>query len=100
MFRFTLIFGFAIIALSALLWGTGIVWAGVNGSTVTTCDDAHLTLALSGGGLVTFSCGPATLTVTSNKTISVSPADLALRVATRSGWLLQLDRVSAIYRHR
>jgi hypothetical protein len=37
---------------------------------VTTCDEAHLNTALSGGGLVTFTCGPATITVTSTKTIS------------------------------
>ncbi len=37
---------------------------------VTTCDDAHFATALAGGGLVTFNCGPATLTVTSTKNIA------------------------------
>lgn len=52
------------------LWATPVTQAGPTGGVVNTCDDATLTAALSGGGLVTFNCGPATLTVTSYKTIA------------------------------
>src|SRR5262249_13885106 len=38
---------------------------------VTTCDEPSLDAALAGGGLVTFSCGPATITITSTKVISL-----------------------------
>ncbi|HET7377186.1 MAG TPA: right-handed parallel beta-helix repeat-containing protein, partial [Anaerolineae bacterium] len=56
---------------AALSLTTHLTQAKAAGGTVTTCDDAHLAAALSGGGLVTFNCGPATLTVTSLKTIAV-----------------------------
>ncbi len=64
--RLILIFGLTIAALSALLVGANLVHAGVDSGVVTTCDDAHLTTAVSGGGLVTFNCGSATLTITSD----------------------------------
>ncbi len=55
-----------IVALAAM---TTLVQAAPNGGIVTTCDDAHLATALS-GGLVTFNCGATTLTITSDKIIA------------------------------
>jgi hypothetical protein len=39
------------------------------GGVVDTCDEAHLTAALSGGGTVTFTCS-GTITLTSTITIA------------------------------
>ncbi len=73
-FRFTLIFGLTIAALSVLLVGANIVHAGVNSDVVTTCDDAHLATALSSGDLVTFNCGTATLNITSDHILAADTA--------------------------
>lgn len=40
------------------------------GGNVSTCDEASLDAALAGGGLITFTCGPATIVVTSQKLIT------------------------------
>jgi Right handed beta helix region len=48
--------------------------AALGAGMVTTCDEAHLDAALSGGGLVTFNCGvgPMTIDVSTFKTINVT----------------------------
>jgi hypothetical protein len=67
-FALILTSGFAVLALM-----TSLVQAAPNSGTITVCDDVHLSAALTGGGLVTFNCGgPATLTVTSTKTIAAN----------------------------
>src|SRR5437763_1953306 len=49
------------------VFAAGVVGDGTPGS----CTDAALTSALSGGGLVTFNCGPSPVTIViSEKTIS------------------------------
>ena len=64
--------GIAVICVVALAASAHPAWAA---GVVTTCDEAHLDTALSGGGLVTFNCGgAATITVTSTKTISADTA--------------------------
>src|SRR5450755_2270274 len=69
------------LALVVLTAPTSTWAAGV----VTTCDEAHFNTALTGGGLVTFTCGPATITVTSTKTISASTTIDGGGVITISG---------------
>jgi predicted outer membrane repeat protein len=69
------------LALAVLIAPSSAWAAGV----VTTCDEAHFVTALSGGGAVTFSCGPATITVTSTKTISASTTIDGGGVITISG---------------
>jgi|SRR5579859_6970162 len=59
---------------------------GVVGHGPGTCDDAALTAALAGGGTITFNCGgPATILVTSAKTISASTTLLGGGVITLTG---------------
>ncbi len=59
------------------------------GGTVTTCTEAELVAALAGGGTVMFNCGgtnsPATIVLTSQKTISVSTTINGGSVITLSG---------------
>jgi len=64
--RFTLLTMILCGVIAALAVMTTLVLAAPNGGLVTTCDDAHLATALSGGGLVTFNCGTATLNITSD----------------------------------
>jgi predicted outer membrane repeat protein len=66
--RAQLVIGLATLALAALAGPPAALAAGV----VTTCDETHLDTALSGGGLVTFNCGAATITVTITKDISAA----------------------------
>jgi len=60
---------------SAGIWIAGLQFADpancASGGTVATCNEASLDAALSGGGVVNFACGPATITLTTTKTISV-----------------------------
>ncbi|MFI5166294.1 MAG: choice-of-anchor Q domain-containing protein [Thermoanaerobaculales bacterium] len=65
--------------------------AALASGTVTTCDDAHLTTALSGGGTVTFNCGagPTTITLATRKTISAA-------TTIDGGGLVTLDGGGAI----
>ncbi len=70
--RFISIALILISVMAVLAAATTLAQAAPNGGEVTTCDDAHLTSALAGGGTVTFNCGPATLTVTSAKTLAAS----------------------------
>jgi hypothetical protein len=61
------------VLLLALLRATPVRAAGVVGTgTPESCTEAALEAALTGGGAVTFNCGPrdATITVTSTKTIT------------------------------
>jgi len=61
---------FAVIALAAV--GPLVHAAGTVGTGVGTCTEAAFDAALAGGGAVTFNCGgPATITFTSTKSISV-----------------------------
>lgn len=53
--------------------------------TVSTCDDAHFTAALAGGGPVTFSCGPAAITLASTKTITLDTTINGGNLITLSG---------------
>lgn len=54
--------------VAVLAWAAHAAEASGN---VSPCDDAHLTTALTGGGLVTFSCGgPATITAAAGYTIN------------------------------
>ncbi len=69
------------VALAALTASTSVSAGGVVG----TCDETHLNTALSGGGTVTFTCGPATITVTSTKTISANTTIDGGGVITISG---------------
>lgn len=59
------------------------------GGTVLTCTEAGLDAALASGGTVTFNCGgtnsPATITLTNQKTISVSTTINGGSVITLSG---------------
>ena len=64
----SLLLALVLLGLAALTAPTP-TWAG---GVVAVCDEAHFDTALTGGGSVTFTCGPATITVTSTKTISAS----------------------------
>lgn len=63
-----------VFSLTALFsWLVPVTVASPTGGTVNTCDETNLTNALSGGGLVTFNCGgPATITVSTQKTIGAN----------------------------
>ncbi len=65
-------FGVVFAVIAVFVWATPVTHASPTSGTVTTCDDSHLTTALSGGGLVTFDCGTATLTITSNHIIAAN----------------------------
>jgi hypothetical protein len=70
MMRGRLSLGTAALVLATLGQPIAALAAGV----VTTCDETNLANALSGGGLVTFACGPgpATIAVSAAQTINVS----------------------------
>ena len=59
----------ALICAAALLNAHPVHAAGV----VTTCDEAHLDTALSGGGLVTFNCGGAIDNTTAGAKADTAP---------------------------
>ena len=96
--RFTLTIGLVVVALSVLLWGAGIVHAGIKSGNVTNCTDAGLTAALSGGGLVTFDCsGAATLTITiaeSKETAVVWGMPGELVAAKGADWVVPLPAIA------
>jgi len=82
---FARVLGTSTALLSALLLVASAHTAGAGG-VVTTCDEAHLDTALSGGGLVTFNCGgPATITVTATRTIQADTTVDGGGVITISG---------------
>jgi predicted outer membrane repeat protein len=79
--RAQLAMGLATLGLVALGGSHRARAAGV----VSTCDEGHLNTALSGGGLVTFTCGPATITVTATRTIQADTTVDGGGVITISG---------------
>jgi predicted outer membrane repeat protein len=80
--------GVALLALCALGEPSKVIAAGVVGNgTPDSCTEAALDAALAGGGLVTFDCGldPATIAITSTKTISVDTTIDGGHLVTISG---------------
>jgi predicted outer membrane repeat protein len=71
------------VLLAPAAQAAGIVGTG----TAASCNDATLTAALAGGGVVTFNCGaaPVTITILSSKFISASTSIDGGKLVTLSG---------------
>ena len=88
-------------ALTALLAPAAHAGGVVGTGTAATCNDATLTAALAGGGVVTFNCGaaPVTITVQTSKSIAASTSIDGGNLITLSGGGTQhiFDVGAAVY---